>query len=121
MSGSGFCRAPTRKNLQPWPGHQPVEFCLSSPGQQFEAILQKVTPFNQPTGELTKDVAAVKLPVLTECQQLIVFQVLTRTWSSVCVSYFFAPVETGAPPFGTSFYICTVLSKVKGENRGHIV
>jgi len=38
-------------------GHQPVEFRPFPPGQPVGAILQKVTPFNQPTGELIKDVS----------------------------------------------------------------
>jgi hypothetical protein len=58
--------------------HQPVKFYSPPPGQPRQAILQKVTPFNQPTGELIKDVAGIKQPMLTDCQQLIVFHVLTR-------------------------------------------
>src|SRR5438132_207809 len=27
------------------------------------------------------------------------FHVFTRSWASVCISYFFVLVETGAPPF----------------------
>src|SRR5215471_18644271 len=37
--------------------------------------------------------------MLADSQQLIVFHVFTRSWASVCVSNFFVPVETGAPPF----------------------
>ena len=37
--------------------------------------------------------------MLVDNQQLISFHVFTRSWASVCVSYFFVPVETGAPPF----------------------
>ena len=39
------------------PGHQPIKFRPSPPGQQFGAILPEVTPFNRPTGEPVKDVA----------------------------------------------------------------
>jgi hypothetical protein len=39
------------------PGHQPIRFRPSPPGQQLGAILSKVTPFNGPTGEPVKDVA----------------------------------------------------------------
>jgi len=53
-----FCRARDLKEPATWSGHQPIEFRLAPPGQQFEAILQKMTPFNQPTGELIKDVAS---------------------------------------------------------------
>jgi len=41
-----FVSYPDLKQPASWPGHKPVEFRLSPPGQQFEAILQKVTPFN---------------------------------------------------------------------------
>ena len=41
-----------------WPEHQPVEFRPLPAGHPLGAILQKVTPFNQPTGELIKDVAS---------------------------------------------------------------
>src|SRR5437867_1827500 len=43
--------------------------------------------------------------MLADSQQLIVFHVFTRSWASVCVSYFFVPVETGAPPFFKRNYI----------------
>ena len=36
---------------------------------------------------------------LADSQQLVVSTFLRGTWASVCVSYFFVPVETGAPPF----------------------
>jgi hypothetical protein len=49
---------PDLKKPASWPEHQPIVFRLAPPGQQFEAILQEVTPFNQPTGELVKDVAS---------------------------------------------------------------
>jgi len=39
------------------PGHQPIEYRPSPPGQQLGAILSKVTPFNGSTGEPVKDVA----------------------------------------------------------------
>ena len=39
------------------PDHQPVEFCPAPPGQPCGTILQKVTLFNQPTGELVKNVS----------------------------------------------------------------
>ena len=40
------------------PGHQPIEFRLLPAGHPLKAILQKVTPFDQPTGEPIKDVAS---------------------------------------------------------------
>src|SRR2546427_506188 len=43
--------------------------------------------------------------MLVDSQQLIVFHVFTRSWASVCVSYFFVPVETGAPPFFRKNYL----------------
>ena len=39
------------------PGHQPVVFRPSPPGQPFGAILPKVTPSGRPTGEPAQDVA----------------------------------------------------------------
>ena len=56
------CQIPVCLVLQPKESasqmeHQPVVFRLALPGQRFETILQKVTPFNQPTGELVKDVS----------------------------------------------------------------
>jgi len=47
----------TLKEPASWVEHEPVEIRLAQPGQRLEAILHKVTPFNQPTGELVKDVA----------------------------------------------------------------
>ena len=52
-----FVSCPGPKAPATWPEHQPIEFHPPPPGQPQQAILQKVTPFNQPTGELTKDVA----------------------------------------------------------------
>ena len=37
--------------------HQPVEFGPARPGQSCGTILQKVTPFDRPTGESAKDVS----------------------------------------------------------------
>jgi len=41
-----ICLVPRPKATCKLAGAQAVEFRLSPPGQQFEAILQKVTPFN---------------------------------------------------------------------------
>jgi len=38
--------SPRLKEPASWRGHKPIEFRLALPGQRFEAILQKVTPFN---------------------------------------------------------------------------
>src|SRR5262249_32820595 len=53
--------------------------------------------------------------MLADSQQLIVFHVFTRSWASVCVSYFFVPVETRAPPLLKllPLYICGERSDVK--------
>ena len=39
------------------PGHQPIRFRPSPPGQQLGAILPEVTPSGRPTGEPAQDVA----------------------------------------------------------------
>ena len=52
-----ICYAPTFRTCEAKSGHEPVKFRLASPGQQFETILPEVSSFNQPTGELIKNVA----------------------------------------------------------------
>src|SRR5262245_20639296 len=99
--------------------HQPVEFRPSPPGQPGGAILQKVTPLTNLQASQSRTLAGVKQLMLADSQQLIVFHVFTRSWASVCVSYFFVPVETGAPPFGKSysFYIWVASEPVKYRIR----
>ena len=52
-----ICYVPALGTCEAKPGHEPVKFRLSSPGQQIEAILPKVSFFNSPTGERIKNVA----------------------------------------------------------------
>jgi hypothetical protein len=52
-----ICYVPAFRTCEAKPGHEPVKFRFASPGQQVEAILPKVTFFNQPTVELIKNVA----------------------------------------------------------------
>ena len=52
-----ICYVPAFRTCEAKPGHEPVKFRLSSPGQQVEAILSKVSSFNPSTGERVKNVA----------------------------------------------------------------
>ena len=104
LSGSNLLCSGLR-NPRAKPEHEPVEFRLAPPGQQFEAILSKVTPFNYPTGELVKDGLLVKQPKLVDIQQLLVFHVLTRYMGLGMHLFLPVPVETGAPPLNAILFI----------------
>ena len=98
-----ICYVPALGTCKQSRNTSPLIFVHRPPGQQSKTIPSKVTPFNQPTGELIKDGLLIKQPVLFDSQQLIVSTFLRGhgpRYASLPSAFPSKPVR---PPFDVYF------------------